>query len=255
MLKIRRNTFETNSSSMHSLVLKSSNSDTPNEDVERHFIKRLIDVNGKLYLPVEGESFEHGFSIVSDPYEKFLYLIAGCRKIRDIRVVRDALKLRFEKIDKKVANAFTGFIFKNEDNYGYSNKKTKRTNNDLNPVTAQEYEVFFQTGDIDHQSASLPADAIHSVNTDSVKSAEEIIFSSKFFFVIESDGDDPFIIRSIKDGIYDISMFKAILETFYPTHLEKDSTGTKMVRRTDYEHEFPYWKNIEDVIDDEDDDD
>lgn len=75
MIKIRKGVFETNSSSMHSLVIMKNDKYLPKED-----LLKSVYVNRDGELTIFDGEMDYGrspFSILSTPIDKFLYLIAS----------------------------------------------------------------------------------------------------------------------------------------------------------------------------------
>lgn len=246
MIKIRRSTFETNSSSMHSLVLLSNDDMATDEEVRKDFVERMVKVDGRLYLKIEPKSFNSGPEIVLDPYQKCLYLLAGTgNDVKKILKIRDAIGLRLADIDLKLADDFAGFIFPENDYYSFSKDRGELMKGLLE---ASYSPNSFEAGDIDHQSASLPREAIASINVNPVISIRDIIFSKRYVFTVQSDGDDNFVLSNIKSGMYKKDCYKAILSNFYPIHKFKDPMTGKMLVGCDYEHYFPTWEDIDSAL-------
>ena len=156
MINIRRGTFETNSSSAHSIVVRRPTSTLGFEKNERHrdyFECGYIDENGRMRV-YENE-FGREFSVLSSWQDKFIYALVEFNDNRqEMDRLVDVMKQRhpeFKEIDIEV-----------------------------NP---DEPFGWPQWGHIDHQSQGTLKLALAEENI----SAEDLIDDDKYIIIIDSD--------------------------------------------------------------------
>ena len=96
-MKIRYGTFETNSSSAHTFVLRSNEDYVTDEEIELY--RSDASEKYKNYLTIE-RSFSHdmdfgrGFEILAEWHEKLAYLLAAFKNDDNAKVVVDVVKKR-----------------------------------------------------------------------------------------------------------------------------------------------------------------
>lgn len=149
MFKIRNGVFETNSSSMHSLVIKKTGKFLTKEESIKDI---YIDENGKLKIYEFENSFDRSpFKMLYSPEDKFLYLVASYnndKKKREniIELFKEELKIK--EIDFPIT-------YNKEVNYGY----------------------------IDHQSLGFVRNYIEKNEI----SFKDFIFNNKYIVIIDGD--------------------------------------------------------------------
>lgn len=156
MIQIRRGTFETNSSSAHSIVVRKPMSTLGFEKNNRrteHFECGYIDQNGKMHV-YENE-FGRGFSVLSAWQDKFIYALV------ELNSNREAMDRLVEVMKRR-------------------HPEFKEINIDVDP---NEPFGWGSWGHIDHQSQGNLTLALEKENI----SAEDFIDDDKYVIVIDSD--------------------------------------------------------------------
>ncbi len=163
MIKIRRHTFETNSSSMHSLVVMKNGHECTKEEIEEDL---YISKDGIYRIWSEEDMmFErYPFDILSTPSDKFRYLIASFSHSEEKR--------------KEIIKAFLGV-----------EKDIKEIEF---PKNWDSEEPFY--GSIDHQSDGFIANYIDENKI----SFKEFLFNTKYKIII--DGDEYGIWEKMKEA-------------------------------------------------------
>lgn len=130
-IQIRRNTFETNSSSMHSLVITK----TPVKHLKE---EGMWIYNGTLSLNPEDElSFGRSpFDILSTPFDRFRYLMA---LYADKPEIQDKVVEALKEVIPTVKNV----VIKEDEYYEYSGSVDHQSSN-LIPGFLEEYNVSFK---------------------------------------------------------------------------------------------------------------
>ena len=157
-IQIRRGTFETNSSSMHSLVIMKDNCEAVKRNEKEHI---YIGKNGKYRIHFEEDlEFERApFRLLSKPSEKFCYLIACFRNDEDKREeIIEAFKKVYPEIKEVVFP--NDYYSENKDEYYY--------------------------GSIDHQSDGIGNDFLKDYNI----SFYDFLSNPKYKVVIDGDEYD-----------------------------------------------------------------
>lgn len=151
MIKIRRGVFETNSSSMHSLVIKKSGKVLTGEEILKD---TCVWENGDYH--VYDDDIEYGrspFRILTSPTEKFLYLIAS---YSDNEPMRNELIEKFKEITNIKNIEFPIAYWDNDEPY---------------------------YGSVDHQSIGLVTNYLNDKNIE----FEDFILNDKYIIVIDGD--------------------------------------------------------------------
>ena len=176
MIQIRNGVFETNSSSSHSLVVKTEGRMvTPEEVAESMYISR----NGaaRIYENSFGRS---PFRILAEPLDKLSYVLAEYSGTDQFQSILDRF-VDYVPGLKKIE-------FPSEINW--------RT---------EKYEAYY--GDIDHQSAGMLKRAIFEEQRDPL----DIVFDSRYVIIV--DGDEYCVFGDmLKSGLID----KSKIKTVYP---------------------------------------
>lgn len=192
-VKIRKGTFETNSSSAHTLVIKNSIPEntlmTPDEVSkelsERYRLpvypekrKRDYQLGDKFYLEVqsgyEGGEFGREFLVLSEWYRKLDYYLAENAKSKDLDKKLDELV----KIVKKYLPDCVGLIVDD---------------------VSRDSGMFLSTGasyfgNVDHQSVGTLTSFMRITGID----VEELIFNKRYVIIVDSD--ECYIFDSIKNS-------------------------------------------------------
>lgn len=170
---IRRNCFETNSSSMHSIVVTKDDVPVTGEEVASRI--HWNDFNLRQWDVEEMEYGRHPFRYLKTFEDKVWFTIASYCSYRD----DDYCKVFIEDLEgiiREVCPEFEHIIIDAEDSEYYTSKY----------------------GWIDHQSSGLLQDFIQTHNI----TLKDFIFNKKYKVVI--DGDEYYIFGSmLDDGIID----------------------------------------------------
>ena len=158
MINIRKNVFETNSSSMHSLVVSKQ---------DRGYDYNLpVDENGVLTIPF-GE-FGWGPEILRTPLEKLSYIITD-----RINGFYDDDNKSWDEILEEL---------KYDDDIQEIIEIIKKNVPAVKEVTFEPASDFYQCGYVDHQSQGTSRDA----------ATEDIIFNNSIIILIDNDNSCHF---------------------------------------------------------------
>lgn len=186
-IKIRKSTFETNSSSMHTIVLTKNTTHITKEDFEE-----LLDKDGFFHVENSYDrSFGREFRILDTLEEKLYYLLAFYG-VTSLNKLVNAIK--------QFSSAFKGFKVYTTDESLFDNIND---NSSATPYLRLDYYDIQRdiTGDIDHQSNSMIDNAIEAIrDSDDINIPDrsdegiicEILFNTKFSIVIDSDESETF---------------------------------------------------------------
>lgn len=162
MIKVRQNVFETNSSSMHSLVIKKNGIFSNLEKLkERSYIKDGV---MKIYDNDDVCFDRYPFEMLSKPERKFAYLVASYAENKEIR--GEIISLYKKELGLTKIEFPTKYYDGNEPDYGH----------------------------IDHQSVGLVTNYLLSNNI----SFKDFIFNDKYIVII--DGDEYCTWEEIKES-------------------------------------------------------
>lgn len=156
MLQIRKNVFETNSSSTHSLVISKK---------DRHYDYSLP-VDSEGVLTIRFGEFGWGPELLIEPIEKLSYLITDRNRI-DWDWENPPSWKEFEK------------IINEDENIQEIISAVKDCCPEVKEVTFEECDSYSPLGYIDHQSMGTSYEKDLSI--------EEIIFSNKVIIMIDND--------------------------------------------------------------------
>ena len=147
MINIRKGTFETNSSSSHSLVVFKESNNAANDELWR------LGDDGKLYIYANELEFGRGpFELLTDWYGRLRYAIASCPD-------------KIEEIEAACYKNVPGLTTIKYPGEGWNNKNTP------------------YYGYVDHQSVGLLENFLNTHNI----TLEEFIFNDKYMVVIDGD--------------------------------------------------------------------
>lgn len=226
IIKVRLNSFETNSSSMHTVILVDNEGYTDpttaiNEYLDSMNSERVYDENGAVYLPIPRDDygdpydFGRGFSININWKEKFAYIIAilGAYEISKTGLL--------QLISKRSGISIAGLCI-NLSKYAVNN--VFRTEGTLTLKAVDSDVLYGETGSVDHQSmdnisnclAAMAACDKYKDMTDAEK-LYEIIFSNEFAIVEDSDETDS-LREYITSNILDCAKIKYILHESYDSN-------------------------------------
>lgn len=215
-IKIRRGTFETNSSSAHTLILKKIET-----KLSEDYIKDILDESGNLILDSEC-NFGRGFNILDTPILKLQYIIAwlGYDYVEEINDLFSAIKTRFPIIKN---------IYINFD----SNPDTSK--GDIDEIDYCYSDLF---GSIDHQSLNMIDEYLKAIkkfpefsNMSNTEILINTIFNEEIGIVIDSDETNTFE-ECILSGIISSTSIKYILKEEYD--LEKQEFYSEFLNINDY---------------------
>jgi len=199
-LNIRLSSFETNSSSMHTVVLINDNEYHDAKKVIRKYVskndllKNNIRQSDGVYIPVpkdtfgDSYSFGRGFAIYTDWIEKFAYVLASS----DLEMIKSIINMLNMYSNEKIlgfVSHLTQFEYEDvEISYKHFGKETS-----LKPVRGFN-PYFCAYGTVDHQSTGTLQECIAAMKkTDTYKNMNieellyEIIFSKRIGIVEDSD--------------------------------------------------------------------
>lgn len=215
-VNIRNSTFETNSSSMHTVVISNNNIYFDAKDEISQYIEknkgRTVVHNGKLYIPLPDvdKYFGRGFYIFDHWLEKLAYLMSS---IIDTKINREIVSLLNEFSDIEIG----GFIGDVADYY--SEEILEGINNPLKGDLLNSYTIGYSTESIfesiDHQSLENMENCIKALGEDlKIKSMRdrlyEILFSKKLLIVEDSD-ESCYLESFLLDNTINSSQLKYIL--------------------------------------------
>lgn len=181
MIQIRNGVFETNSSSSHSLVVKTEGRVlTPEEIAESMYI------SGNGSVRIYDNSFGRSpFQVLSQPLDKLAYVLAEYSKTDQFQSILDRF-IEYVPGLKKID-------FPNEINW--------RTD---------KVEVYY--GDIDHQSAGMLKRAIFEEQIDPL----DIVFNTRYVIIVDGDEYDEFG-SMFRSGLINMNKIKTIYPFPYTT--------------------------------------
>lgn len=203
-IQLRDGTFETNSSSEHTVVLRDDCSfvksnefvntiKTANDLAEAFLSAGIIkEIKGHIYFPIPSFSdqyfeFGHGFEMLTTWTDKFFYLLASFRNFEDLSTLVDLLKEKIPQIDGIITQL---------DETAFGNDEPRF--NDY-PYLHTYDCIDYSFGSIDHQSHDNIHNLINALKEDEKYQKmtkkeifEEIIFCNKFIIVVDSDSSETF---------------------------------------------------------------
>lgn len=187
---IRRGVFETNSSSMHSIVV--TNNNINNVSMEDYFYVWKSPCSNKISFWHEDIEFGRSpFEILATAYDKLKYAYASFfgyeadEHVDEDGNPDDELKERMESFDSVVASVFEG-------------------------LTGVDYSDSLSNGEwgyVDHESCSLLRDFLNKEDI----SLEEFLRNPKYIVVI--DGDEYQVFNSMKEANL-INKDNLVMETY-----------------------------------------
>lgn len=198
MKQIRHSIFETNSSSMHSIVVLGHNGTYPEDMSDDAF----IDFSGKMHLYEDELSFgRFPFEILSTFKRKLSYAIASlCQpwmpdSNANLDKIRDAASKMYTDFKDFEFDTEIIYKFKNSNGDVYAIEKITQEQINKREIiekcfkekyqNAADVEIYNNTivGDIDHNSENLLKDFLTSHNI----SVEEFLLNSKYLVIIDGD--------------------------------------------------------------------
>lgn len=194
-IKIRLNTFETNSSSAHTMVILDkadiAGDDEINEVVENKCKRNRECKNkdGTFYFPIDsGNCYGTGFEILEDWEDKLDYLVASLKSDYEEDIIK-ALQTRIPKCIGLCFQVYDKeeFLENHFEEYGNITAYNSQWN---------DGELY---GTVDHQSTDMGENIVtYLIKQPEYKNKEisdviaDIIFSNKFIIITDSDGDSTF---------------------------------------------------------------
>lgn len=190
-MKIRYGTFETNSSSAHTFVLRSNENYVTDEEIELYKRDVMEDHAYGNYLPIarsfNGDmDFGRGFEILAEWHEKLAYLFAAFQGDENSKIVVDVVKKRL---------GVDGVLIYDND--------TSDDEDDINlPLYENQWEEMDCFGSIDHESYDCYSHAIEAIRKHEHykdMSIEEIVYEMIFCnkFVIVTDSDESWTFEKL----------------------------------------------------------
>lgn len=203
-IKVRLNTFETNSSSAHTMVILDE-PDIVGDDEINEIINSCCKKNkdGTFYFPIESSNcYGTGFEILENWEEKLEYLVASLKSDYEEDIVK-ALQTRIPRC--------TGLCFQvyNREEF-LEDHFEKHGNITVYDSQWNDSELY---GTIDHQSTDMGENIVtYLVKQPEYKNKEisdviaDIIFSNKFVIITDSDCNSTF------DTLMKMNFFKDSLK-------------------------------------------
>lgn len=231
-VKIRLNTFETNSSSMHTVIIIKKSDYTDINLALNEYIKSIPEdaktysSDGGIYLPVPRDeygdpyNFGRGFGIFTSWKEKFAYVLASLQGDADkinslVNMLRNKSNINIAGICIILSNYGSDELFESE-----------RHPSMLVPV--HRYILWGEYGDIDHQSLDNLSNCLEAMSNANMSVEEklyEIIFSNKIAIVEDSDETDT-LTEYIAANILDCSKIEKVLMHSYVNGYDKPAVAT-----------------------------
>lgn len=206
-INIRKGLFETNSSSMHTIVVLNEDEHYDKKDIEEEM---WLDNEGTMEIFSEGElDFGRHFDILITFVEKLKYAIAyyGKERFEEIEKIANKYVPECKRID--LPSEFLKAPFVDEDGNTYESFRVKeiypskeefkngevtrfevyKGNGkyiEVKPSISDEYRPYY--GEIDHQSRTVLGDWFKKHPDVSL---EEFLINKKYIIVI--DGDESFV--------------------------------------------------------------
>lgn len=241
-MKIRFNTFETNSSSAHTFVLRDNNTWTTDEEISEYIESVYENMDNKLpkgYVPTTSffgdNEYGRGYCLLSNWYDKMSYMIAMFGRYPEkLSDIKSALK---ERIPNMV-----GIIVKDT---GYDDDDM---NLDVNktPYYEENWSDFECFGSIDHQSTDVGDQFLDAMKKEELyknMSFKEIcyhvIFCNKFVIITDSDETDTFM-NMYEQGFFKNTDFKYVLydNYQYDPKTNESSCDPIFMNFEDYMHRY-----------------
>lgn len=231
MIKVRES-FETNSSSAHTFVIKNETAETTDDEIKEFFPEAFDSEKKVLTFDYSGYpcGYDDEFEVLDTWYDKTRYLVLGYFNKIDfdyIEAIIEALKRRIPNLD--------GINVIDSDITDYSYKKLSPRNKHF----VQKSSYFDLDATINHQSNDLPESIFKATNNGrpAVDVFYDLIFSKENAIVIMSD------CNSLDDMIPDLfpNLKSILIECYHYNNNINDSYYT-------YEFKTPeeYRKRYED---------
>ena len=196
MVNIRMSTFETNSSSAHTFVLRGVADYTTDKEIEEYI--NSVEECPSGYIPTASFNgdmeYGRGFEILNEWYNKMSYLLASFNS--NTRMFDKIVDVVIERTGRK------GVAYSKYDEQQYEENKEF-------PLYDNDWEDLEHMGSVDHQSYDCADNCITALRTmEKYKnmSTEEIIFEIIFCnsFVIIIDSDESYTFSTL----YETNFFK-----------------------------------------------
>lgn len=229
-MKTRLHTFETNSSSAHTMIIMNQEKITTDEEINLYIStihKKLKSKDGSFYFPISvGNGFDSTFEILYKWYEKVNYLVASLQSEYEEDII-NALKTRIPNLK--------GFALTVCDKDGFIEEHIEKYTDSL-CVYDPKYNDDDLFGTVDHQSNDMAENILTCLKEQeqykgksNVDILAEIIFSNNFIIVTDSDGDPTFDRLFVNNFFQDaLNSSKIYKEQYYYDKTTGKSTITPM---------------------------
>lgn len=229
LVKLRKSTFETNSSSAHTIILTNDNTIVSDDEFAEELGKEIEkpftvkDLESDFKIPLANINFEQDFQLLTSWYLKLIYVIDS---------------IRFN--DKELRSLISVFTTRYPHFAGFETIISEDVRNDLmnSKVSNYKTDVFDIIGQIDHQSSdNLEKGYTAYKKLPEFKNAtfeqylDTVIFNKEFIIIVDSDSDEM-TQTLFQSGFFKAENIKYILSNkFYE---RKRSKSSKMKYKTRY---------------------
>ena len=237
IFKVRYNTFETNSSSAHTCILKPSSPEATDDEINE-YIEYILERYGDqewakskddFCIPIFGDTcYSHGFEILDSWKDRLSYIIADSNgNFKRLELISEVVEERIPGCSGFIFLADTGVFNSIAFNLDFDGIERNF------PIISDESSFFLGglLGSIDHQSidnSSRCLEALKELPEYSGLDEKELIrifiFSNKIDVIVDSDSNEE-LPRLIRNGFIDADKVGAILiEKFKTTKTNKEVT-------------------------------
>lgn len=212
MINFRKGTFETNSSSAHSIIISKNH-----EFVDPNEVKKELLKGGMLYI--ESTCFDENFELLTNWKEKLAYVAAD---------IKDDENKLYELV--KMLESYCPSVKGICSDFPYNDSIYDNDNMDIPVYDGSDNIIGSIFGVVNHQSRHYLTESIDQCllkqpeyNNDIKSVFKDIVFSNRFIIVIDSDSCNT-ILDVLKEGLLDEMKVDKILKVSYDFNTNKNTT-------------------------------
>jgi len=212
MFKLRKSTFETNSSSAHTLVITNINENSDDakkilEDINANGSFKIKSLDEDFRIPINTDIyFSTSFEIITNWYEKLIYIINSIRQdYNDFDILLEVIKKRYPHckgfcVDLSNFDEHESLFDNKVFSYGVLDNMFSGIDHQSVDLIDHGFNAFMKIKDINDKSKANYFD--------------KIIFDKNFIIVTDDDGDDT-LETLLYGGFFKAEKIKYILTDIF----------------------------------------